>query len=66
MAVKMNVAKVKGLLAERGCSKKQLAKYLNISKIAVYKKLQSKIPFKLVEIEKMCEIFNISINYFFE
>lgn len=62
----MDLQKLKGLLAQNDYSKKKLAEELNVSAVAVYKKLQGKLPFKLVELEKICKIFDVSINYFFE
>ena len=62
----MDLKKLKGLLAENDYSKKRLAQELELSTVAIYKKLQGKIPFKLIEIENICKIFNVSINYFFE
>lgn len=62
----INLSKIKGLLAENDYSKKDLAILLNLSQNSIYKKLKGKVPFKLEEAKKISDLFNVSIDIFFE
>ena len=62
----MNVNKLRGLMAENNISRKYLAKKLGISVTSITNKLNGHTPFKIAEIQKVSEIFNVDINIFFK
>jgi transcriptional regulator with XRE-family HTH domain len=65
-AIKMvNKKNIRKLMVENNITTKELAKQLNISVISMYKKLNGKSNFKLIELEKMSNYFNEEIIYFF-
>lgn len=64
--VKFNPNKVRGLMAEEKLTQEALSKKLNCSTRTFNLKLNSKIEFKVSDIEKLACIFNKGIEYFFE
>lgn len=62
----MNLAKLKGLLAQNNYSQKDLCKLLNVSQTTIYKKMHGKVDFKSNELLMICKKFNVSMQYFFD
>lgn len=62
-------SKLNGLIIEKCGSKRAFGKKIGLSERSIYLKLQNKIEFKPSEIEKACDVLNISKNdisrYFF-
>lgn len=51
--------KLKGKIAEAGYSQRSLARELGISKNTLNSKVNGKVPFNTVEIERLCEKLGI-------
>jgi len=60
MAVK-NKRRIKGLLAEHGMSQVELAKLMNISIVTMNVKLNDVTRFKLDEMYKLAEVFEMTL-----
>lgn len=58
--VKSNIIRAK--MAERGMSQIKLAELLNMTQTSLSNKINNKRDFKLREIIKMCEVFEIESN----
>lgn len=61
----MYTNRILGLMRENGQTQKELANLLEISEYTLRRKLQGKNEFKVSEILKISEIYNVSIEYFF-
>lgn len=55
----MATNKLKGKIAEAGYSQRSLAKELGMSKNTLNSKVNGKIPFNTLEIERLCEKLRI-------
>lgn len=64
--MKLNINKIKGLMAENGLTQEDLAKELGITGTALRNKLSKKVDFKVSELILLCKIFNKNIKIFFE
>lgn len=60
----MNINKLKGLMAENNCSRKDMAKLLGINEATLKNKILGKTDFKFCEVRKIAEHFNVDINIF--
>ncbi len=64
-----NTSKLKGRIAEKGFTLSSLSEAVHISRPCVRKKINGTVDFKASEIERMCEVLEISKNdlctYFF-
>jgi len=67
--VAFNYSKLKGKLAQESIKQKDLAKYVGISENIVSKKLNEGLPFKAMQIIRICKFAKIPIDelseYFF-
>lgn len=62
----MNVNKLKGLMAEHGVSRQELAKVLNMSPYTLRERLEGHYDFKVKELVTISNFFNVPISIFFE
>lgn len=62
----MNVARLKGLMAENGDTQSDVAAYLGITRVAFNRKIGGKYEFKMSEISKIAEKYNVPTSYFFK
>lgn len=60
----MDGLKFKGWLAESQITQREIADLLNLSQQSVYKKVNGKEDFTLVQIKTICEHYNISADIF--
>lgn len=55
----MSANKLKGKIVEAGYTQRSLAKELGMSKNTLNSKINGKIPFNVIEIERICEKLGI-------
>lgn len=60
----MNINKLKGLMAEYGCSRKDIADLLGINESTFKNKLSGKSDFKFSEVQMLANHFKVDINIF--
>lgn len=60
----MNINKLKGLMAEHDCNRKQIADLLGINESTLKNKLYGKSDFKFAEVQKLADFFKVDINIF--
>ena len=60
----MNALRFKGWLAENNITQREIADLLGLSQQSVYKKVNGKEDFTLVQIKAICERYNISADIF--
>lgn len=60
----MNVIKLKALMVEHECNRKQIADLLGISECTLKNKLYKKSEFKFSEVQKLADYFKVDINIF--
>lgn len=65
MAIEKTLAKIRGKRAELKLSQRNVAQILGISITAYVQKENGKRQFTLLEIYKLCDIFNCSFNELF-
>lgn len=65
MKQEFNLTKIYAVLKEHGHKQQDLAKLLNISQVAVNKKLNGKTNFSINELEIIAKEYNKDISYFF-
>lgn len=65
MKQEFNLTKIYAVLKEKGHKQQDLAKLLNISQVAVNKKLNGKTNFSINELEIIAKEYNKDISYFF-
>lgn len=56
--------KLKGVLAEKGMSQKQLAETLRLSAVTVNQKINGTLEFTYTEVEIICDCLNVSTEIF--
>ena len=65
----LNINKLKGRIVEKGLTAQKLAPLLNLSEDAMYMKMNQRSEFKRSEIERICQLLEISSDlipeYFF-
>ncbi len=59
------IKKINSLLGGEKIRQSDLAKKLNLSARTVSLKLNGKVDFKLKEIERIAELFDVPLSYFF-
>lgn len=60
----MNLNRLKGLMAEKGVTRSELAKILNISLKTLSLKINGKTSFKVNELILICDYFNVKPDFF--
>lgn len=60
----MNIKKLKGLMAEHGETRKDIARLLNISNSTAKNRLLGKSKFTFEEVKILSQHYNIDINIF--
>lgn len=60
----MNIAKLKGLMAEHGDTQEDIAKLLNIHVTSLYHKMKGKTEFKFSEVQMLANHYKVDINIF--
>lgn len=60
----MNLAKLRGLMAENGMTQKDVAQLLEINENTFKKKILGKSKFSFEEVVKLSKIFKVDINIF--
>ena len=61
----MNKRKLLGKRKEFGYTQQEVAKVLGISEVAYRQKEKGQREFTESEIRKLCDLFNVDANYFF-
>lgn len=56
----MNLAKLRGAIAEAGLSAERLGKKVGMSKTTIHSRMQGRSSFRLDEVNKICEVLNIT------
>lgn len=62
----MNVNKLKGLMAEHGVTRQELAEVLKMSPYTLRERLEGHYHFKVNELVTISEFFNVPISIFFD
>lgn len=65
MNQKLNLNKIKGIRAEKGLTQEQVAKIISVSSNTYISKENGKIDFKVEELTKIANSFEVPISIFF-
>ncbi len=64
--MEFNANKIRGLMAEKRMTQKELAEALGVSTLTVRSKLSSRTDFNATEIGRMSDLFMVDPNVFFD
>lgn len=60
-----NRNKIKGIMAEKNCTQRDLARVMDLSENQTHKKLANKVDFKVSELIQIANYFDVDPSIFF-